>query len=100
LPQTAGRTSGIWRWVIRGRRVEDFANIDIRIKAAPLATFNDGINDGTALAGLGVADEAPVFLAEGGGWMAFSTRLLSIFTRPSFRQTVNVSYWQGYDQLV
>ena len=46
---------------------EDFTEIGVRVEAATAAAFDDGVNNGAALAGPGVADEEPVFLADGGG---------------------------------
>lgn len=46
---------------------EDGAQVGVGIEAAPPAAFDDGVDDGAALAGFGVADEEPVFLAESGG---------------------------------
>ena len=41
---------------------EDFTEIRVRVEAAPPAAFDDGVDDGAALAGLGVTDEEPVLL--------------------------------------
>ena len=46
---------------------EDVAKISERIQPASAAVFDDGINDGAALAGFGLADEEPVLLADGRG---------------------------------
>ena len=51
--RTLARLRRIWR---RRRR-----------QAAAAAAFDDGVEDGTAFAGLGFAEEQPVFLAQGGG---------------------------------
>jgi hypothetical protein len=47
-------------------------------KASPFAALDDGVDDGTALPGFGLADEQQVLLAHRRGPVAFSTRLLSI----------------------
>jgi len=41
---------------------EDFPEIRVRIKAASPAAFDDSVNDGAALSGLGIADKQPVLL--------------------------------------
>jgi hypothetical protein len=38
------------------------AKISVGIESTAAAAFDDGVDDGAALAGLGVADEKPVFL--------------------------------------
>jgi hypothetical protein len=47
-----------------GQASQDVAEIGEWIKAAPTAVFNDRVDDGAALAGIGIADEKPVFLAQ------------------------------------
>jgi len=46
---------------------EDVPEIGERIEAAPPAAFDDGVDDGAAVARLGFTDEEPVLLADGGG---------------------------------
>jgi len=46
---------------------EDFTEIRIRVEAATTAAFEDGVEDGAVLADLGITDEEPVLLAQGGG---------------------------------
>ena len=46
---------------------EHVAEIGERVQPASSAVFDDRINDGAALAGIGIADEEPFFLADGGG---------------------------------
>jgi len=48
-----------------GQAREHIAQTGEGIKAAPPAAFDQGINDGAALAGIGFPDEEPVFLADG-----------------------------------
>ncbi len=50
-----------------GQPGEDVAQVGVRIKAPPTAALDDGIEDGAAFPGIGLPDEHPVFLAEGGG---------------------------------
>ena len=38
----------------------------MRIDAAAAATLDNGVKDGAALAGVGIAEEQPVLLSEGG----------------------------------
>jgi hypothetical protein len=45
-----------------GEPAQDIAQVDQRIDLSPLAGDDDRVNDRGALAGLGVADEEPVFL--------------------------------------
>ena len=47
-----------------GQAGEDVAQIGKRINGAPATVFDEGVNDGAALAGIGIADEEPVFLAQ------------------------------------
>ena len=51
----------------RGQPGEHVAQVGERVEAAAAAAFDDGVEDGAAFAGLGFADEEPVFLADGGG---------------------------------
>jgi hypothetical protein len=44
-----------------GQAREHVPKISKGVKAAASATFDEGVNDGTALTGLGIADEEPVF---------------------------------------
>ena len=41
---------------------EHIAQVGVRIDAAGAATLDDGVEDGAALAGIGIAEEEPVFL--------------------------------------
>jgi hypothetical protein len=41
---------------------EYIAQVSVRIDAARAATLDDGIEDGAAFAGIGIAEEEPVFL--------------------------------------
>ena len=41
---------------------EYIAQVSVRIDAAGAATLDDGIEDGAAFAGIGIAEEEPVFL--------------------------------------
>src|ERR1700728_2680856 len=50
-----------------GQSREDVTQVGEGIDSATAATFDDSVEDGAAFAGLGFADEQPVFLAEGGG---------------------------------
>jgi hypothetical protein len=45
-----------------GQASEDIAQVGERIEAAPATVFDDRVDDGTALASLGISDEEPVFL--------------------------------------
>ena len=51
----------------RGQAREDVAQVREGIEAAPTAAFDHGVQDRTTLAGFGLADEQPVFLAQRGG---------------------------------
>lgn len=46
---------------------EHFAQVSVRVDASTPAAFDDSVKDRAALAGFGLADEEPVFLAHGGG---------------------------------
>jgi hypothetical protein len=46
---------------------EHVAQVDVGIDAAAAATLDDGVDDRTALAGVRIADEQPVLLADRGG---------------------------------
>jgi hypothetical protein len=46
---------------------EDVAQVSGGIKPAPTAAFDDGVENGATLAGVGLADEQPVLFSEGGG---------------------------------
>jgi hypothetical protein len=46
---------------------EHIAQISLRVDASAAASFDDGEQDGTALAGFSLADEEPIFLADGAG---------------------------------
>jgi hypothetical protein len=48
----------------------------------PLAGDDDGVDDGGAVPGIGMADEHPVFFPIAEGRIAFSMRLLSSRERP------------------
>jgi hypothetical protein len=45
-----------------GEPAQDIAQVDQRIDLSPLAGDDDRVDDRGALAGVGVADEEPVFL--------------------------------------
>src|ERR1043165_1257975 len=46
---------------------EDITEVKVRIDTVALAGDDDGVDDRRALSGVGVADEEPVFLSDGGG---------------------------------
>jgi hypothetical protein len=50
-----------------GQASEHVAKISKGIESAAAAVFDDGVDDRAALAGIGIADEEPVFLADGRG---------------------------------
>jgi len=50
-----------------GQAGEDVAEISKRVNTTPPAVFDNRINDGAALAGISIADEEPVFLAQRSG---------------------------------
>ena len=50
-----------------GQAGEDVAQIGVGIDFAPTAAFDHRVNNRAAFSCLGVADEEPVFLADGGG---------------------------------
>jgi len=50
-----------------GQAREDVTQVGEGIDAAAAAAFDDGIEDGAAFPGLGLADEQPILFAEGGG---------------------------------
>lgn len=50
-----------------GQAGENFTKISKRVKTASPTVFDDGVNDGAGLAGVGITDEEPVFVANGGG---------------------------------
>ncbi len=50
----------------RGQAGEHVPEIGERVEDTPPATFDDGVDDRAAHAGLGLADEEPVLLADGG----------------------------------
>ena len=45
-----------------GQAREDFAQISVRVEAAPPAAFNDRVNDRAAFPGLGLADKVAIEL--------------------------------------
>lgn len=47
-----------------GQARQDFAQVSIRFDAPAPAAFNDGVEDGAAIPGVGLADEQPVLLAQ------------------------------------
>lgn len=51
----------------RGQSCEDVAEVDERVDAPAAAAFDDGVEDGSALAGFGGSYEEPVLFADGGG---------------------------------
>ena len=69
----------------RGEPGEHVAQVGVGIDAAAAATLDNGVEDGAALAGIGIAQEEPVLFPKSVGRMEFSTRLLSIWIRPSSR---------------
>ena len=50
----------------RGKPGEHVAQVGVRIDAAAAATLDNGVEDGAALAGIGIAQEQPVLLTESG----------------------------------
>ena len=50
-----------------GQPGEHVAEVGEGVEATAAAAFDEGVEDGAAFAGLGVADEEPVFLADRGG---------------------------------
>lgn len=50
-----------------GEAGEHVAQVGERVYASAAAAFDDGVEDGSALPGVGGSDEHPVFLADGGG---------------------------------
>ena len=50
-----------------GQSGEDVTEVGVRIDPTTAAAFDDGVEDGAAFPGLGLPDEQPVLLAEGGG---------------------------------
>jgi len=60
-----------------GETGEDVAQVAERFLAMALTRNDHRIEDGRSLAGVGMANEEPVFLADARGRIAFSTRLLS-----------------------
>jgi len=72
---------------------EHFPQVGVGIKTATPTAFDDGVEDGAALAGPGVADEEPVFLADGGGANGVFYQLLSASSRPSCRKTASRLHW-------
>ena len=57
----------LWDLVIGhvGQAAQNIAEILVRIQSLSAASFDHGVNDRAALAGVGFADEQPVFLADG-----------------------------------
>ncbi len=59
----APRFGGDFRDLMVGHAREasqDIAEVGVGIETPAAATFDDGVNDGAAFAGFGVADEEPV----------------------------------------
>jgi hypothetical protein len=54
-----------------------------QIEAARAATLNDGVKDGAAFAGIGIAEEEPVFLSKRGGTNGGTLRVDPAPDRPS-----------------
>ena len=50
-----------------GKPGEDVAQVGVGIDAASTTTLDDGVKDGAAVTGVGIAQEQPVLLSEGGG---------------------------------
>ena len=46
---------------------EHVAQVSERVEVAAAAVFDEGVDDGAALSGIGIADEEPIFLADGRG---------------------------------
>ncbi|MEI9999169.1 MAG: hypothetical protein WDO13_08335 [Verrucomicrobiota bacterium] len=59
--------SFICQLVAQGNRVRSVAQVGEGIDSTTAATFDDGVEDGTAFAGLGFADEQPILFPKGGG---------------------------------
>lgn len=50
-----------------GETCEDIAQVGVRIDMATATGFDEGVEDGAAVTGGGIAEEEPVFLSDGGG---------------------------------
>jgi hypothetical protein len=46
----------------RGQFAQDLPQVGVGIESAPTAVFDDGVEDGSALARVCIADEEPVLL--------------------------------------
>ena len=62
LAQASGVTCLTCQLVMNGKPCEHIAQVSVRIDAAGAATLDDGVEDGAAFAGIGIAEEEPVFL--------------------------------------
>ena len=69
----------------RGEPGEHVAQVGVGIDAAAAATFDNGVEDGAAPAGMASPKNSQFFFPRAVGRMEFSTRLLSIWIRPSSR---------------
>lgn len=67
LPARGGERTEVVLAVHRGQAGEQVADIDLRVVPMPEAGDDDRVEDGGALAGVGVADEEPVLLPKRGG---------------------------------
>jgi hypothetical protein len=92
LAQASRVTCLTCQLVSNGSQVSTSPQVGVRIEAARAATLDDGVEDGAALAGIGIAEEEPVFLSEHGGTNVSRTaprgRVPSPWQNPQSRQLI------------
>lgn len=50
-----------------GQFGQHIAQVSVRIQTTPAAAFDEGVEDGAAFSGLGLAEEQPILFAQGRG---------------------------------
>ena len=77
---------------------EQVAQVGVRIDAARAATLDDGVEDGAALAGIGIAEEEPVFLSERGGTNGVLDEIIVDFDSAIFE--IDTKQWPVGERVV
>ena len=69
----------------RGEPGEDIAQVGVGIDAAAAATLDNSVEDGAALAGIGIAEKQPVLFSKSGRLNAVFHEVVVYLDRPSSR---------------